>query len=228
MTLYLSRLRLNRRAGNEALRPLLDPDDPSKAISAHHRLLWTAFADGPDRRRDFLWRADDRGLFYTLSERPPAAHDLFDPPEVKEFAPVLSAGDRLSFVLRANATKDRASAKAGGGNRRVDLVMDLLKSVPKGARAEARSSLADQAARGWMERQGALHGFALRGLSVEGYATPSLGDRPGPRSQQARLGILDLAGVIEVTDSVAFTARLGQGFGRAKAFGCGLMLIRRA
>ena len=34
--------------------------------------------------------------------------------------------------------------------------------------------------------------------------------------------------LIEVTDPPAFLARLAAGFGRAKAFGCGLMLIRRA
>lgn len=38
------------------------------------------------------------------------------------------------------------------------------------------------------------------------------------------------AGVVTkiVTDSIAFVTKLGQGFGRARAFGCGLMLIRRA
>ena len=35
-------------------------------------------------------------------------------------------------------------------------------------------------------------------------------------------------GVVEVTDPTAFLSRLAQGFGSAKAFGNGLMLIRRA
>jgi CRISPR system Cascade subunit CasE len=50
----------------------------------------------------------------------------------------------------------------------------------------------------------------------------------GKRRRQPQFGVLDLAGTIEVTDSDAFLAALAQGFGRAKAFGCGLMLIRRA
>ena len=61
MTLYLSRLTLNRSAGNAGLAPLLDPTNPAQALDAHHRLLWSIFADGPDRRRDFLWRADGDG-----------------------------------------------------------------------------------------------------------------------------------------------------------------------
>jgi CRISPR system Cascade subunit CasE len=44
----------------------------------------------------------------------------------------------------------------------------------------------------------------------------------------ASFGVLDFAGLIEVADPSVFVARLGQGFGKAKAFGCGLMLIRRA
>ncbi|WP_243641924.1 type I-E CRISPR-associated protein Cas6/Cse3/CasE [Rhodovulum steppense] len=46
--------------------------------------------------------------------------------------------------------------------------------------------------------------------------------------RQPQFGILDLEGRIEVTDPEALLARLARGFGRAKAFGCGLMLIRRA
>ena len=49
MTLYLSRLTLDRRAPSRALAPLLDPEDRHRAADAHHRLIWTAFSDGEDR-----------------------------------------------------------------------------------------------------------------------------------------------------------------------------------
>lgn len=234
MTLYLSRLTLDRAAGNAALMPLLDPESPAQALDAHHRLLWTLFADGPDRRRDFLWRTEGAGRFFVLSFRPPAAHPLFLPPEVKEFAPALAPGDRLAFVLRANATKDRAAIsrlapeERRGKSRRVDLVMDLLHTVPKSARAEERFRLADQAAREWLARQGTAHGFAPEGITLHDYSVTPLPRQSGPRAGQARLGILDIAGTLIVTDPATFTARLGKGFGRARAFGCGLMLIRRA
>ena len=76
-----------------------------------------------------------------------------------------------------------------------------------------------------MARQGAAKGFAPRSTVVEGYSTIELGRR---RREGATFGILDLRGEIEVTDPGAFLAALGVGFGRAKAWGCGLMLIRRA
>lgn len=230
MTLYLSRLTLNREAGLAALAPLLDPSGAGQAADAHHRLIWSLFADGPDRRRDFLWRADGKGRFYALSARMPTASALFLPPEVKEFAPALAAGDQLAFVLRANATKTRKTGKAtkSGKEHKAhdDVVMRLL---PNGAgrRAEKRMETAEAEARGWMNLQGAQAGFALRDLEVEDYSVMKLPGHVGNRKGQPQFGVLDLQGVIEVTDPAAFLPALTRGFGRAKGFGCGLMLIRR-
>lgn len=220
--MYLSRLTLNRDAPRSALAPLLDPAGRDQAADAHHRLIWTLFADDPDRRRDFLWRADGKGRFYTFSARPPVGNDLFAPPETKPFEADLRPGDRLAFTLRANATRDRAGHKA---DRRVDVVMDLLKTVPKKERAGERMRLAKEAASAWMMRQGAARGFATEGVAVDGYTTLSLGRG---RRAGATFGILDLTGLIRVTDARRFEAALATGFGRAKAWGCGLMLIRRA
>lgn len=232
MSMYLSRLSLARDAGNAALSGLLDPADPGQAKSTHHRLLWTLFADGPDRTRDFLWRAEREGRFFTLSQRPPKPHALFAPPEVKEFAPTLAVGDRLTFVLRANATKDRSAVsrlpKAEQRSRRVDLVMDLLRAVPKSGRRDVRQDLAKQAAEDWFGRQGAAHGFAAEELIVNDYSVVSLPRQKGRREAHAKFGILGLSGTLQVTDPSAFVTRIGLGFGRARAFGCGLMLIRRA
>ena len=145
---------------------------------------------------------------------------------------MLAEGDRLTYVLRANATKDRAAIsrlpKAEQKSRRVDLVMDLLRAVPKGSRAEVRQDMAKQAAEQWLGRQGAAHGFVCEEIFVNDYSVVSLPRQKGRRETHAKLGILDLSGTLRVTDPVAFVARLGQGFGRARAFGCGLMLIRRA
>ena len=232
MKLYFSRLTLNRAASAAALMPLLNPREPGLAADAHHRLIWTVFSDGKDRQRDFLWRHDGQGRFFTLSGRPPEASDLFNPPETKVFDPELSAGDRLQFTLRANATKDRAAVSRlekdarRGNSRRVDVVMDIIHAAPAGEkRADIRGAMAQAAAEAWMGRQGAAKGFAPRTTVVEGYSTIELGRR---RRQGATFGILDLRGEVEVTDPGTFLAALAAGFGRAKAWGCGLMLIRRA
>ena len=232
MTLYLSRLTLNRSAPAAALMPLLNPSAPRQAADAHHRLIWSVYSDGKDRRRDFLWRHDGRGRFFVLSARRPRMSELFEAPETKVFDPELRTGDRLQFSLRANATKDRAVVsrmkqdERRGKSRRVDVVMDLMRSAPEAERrAEIRSAIAQAAAEAWMASQGAAKGFAVRSTVVEGYSTIELGRL---RREGATFGILDLRGEIEVTDPDTFLTALGVGFGRAKAWGCGLMLIRRA
>jgi CRISPR system Cascade subunit CasE len=61
---------------------------------------------------------------------------------------------------------------------------------------------------------------------VTGYRTLRL-DRAG-RGAEARIGVLDFEGTLEVTNPTSFIEAIGHGLGRSKAFGCGLMLIRRA
>jgi CRISPR system Cascade subunit CasE len=48
------------------------------------------------------------------------------------------------------------------------------------------------------------------------------------RNAAMRIGVLDLEGVLVVSDPARLCHCLAHGFGRAKAFGCGLMMIRRA
>lgn len=220
--MYLSRLRLSRKPSAQALSSLLNPKQEGQRLDAHHKLLWSVFSDGPDRARDFLWRAEGEGRFIALSSRPPEMSDLFDPPEVKEFAPALAEGDRLFFGLRANATRMR---KAAG---RVDVVMDALHGLPAGSRADERTALAQSAGADWLAGQGAKAGFRLIGCEVGEYSTITLPGYRGPRKGQPQFGILDLSGLLEVTDPAVFLLQLAEGFGRAKAYGCGLMLIRRA
>ena len=53
MTLYLSRLTLNREAPAAALLPLLNPWEPGAAADAHHRLIWSVFADSGGAQAGF-------------------------------------------------------------------------------------------------------------------------------------------------------------------------------
>lgn len=222
--MYLSRLRLSRDPQVAALNALLDPSDCGNRLDAQHRLIWSAFADDPQATRDFLWRDDGDCTFLVQSPRPPQDSPFFDPPDIREHAPDLRAGDHLSFLMRVNATRDLRGEK----RRRVDVVMHLLHEIPKDQRNTRRMELATEAAQLWMTSQGARAGFAPDEVQVQDYSTQTLPGHRGKRRGAPRFGILDLTGKITVTDPEAFITKLGQGFGRAKSFGCGLMLIRRA
>jgi CRISPR system Cascade subunit CasE len=196
--------------------------------------VWTLFGDDPDRRRDFLWREAEPGLFYLLSERPPEDHHaLFRLDEAKRFAPELRPGDRLHFALRVNATVARRPDGSTGRGKPCDIVMDALYRLPKDARADDRRRLIADVAEKWLAKQGEKAGFrvaspargeAAGALSMAAYRTLNIERSARP----ARIGVLDLEGDLEIQDSIAFVTALACGFGRAKAFGCGLMLVRRA
>mgnify|MGYP006276476029 FL=1 len=229
MTLWLSRVRLRRDPSAEALSALIDPEADAndceaqgRRHDAHHRLVWTLFAGDREARRDFLWRAEGDGAFTILSHRPPVEAPLFEPPETRPFTPNLAPGDRLGFLLRANATK----ARSGVG--RVDVVMDRLHGIPKQDRPERRMDVAHEAATEWMKGLGQRKGFAPLRVAVQHYSTATLPGYRGKRRGEPRYGLLDLDGILTVNDPETFIAALAAGFGRAKAFGCGLMLLRRA
>lgn len=229
MTLYLSRLRIARDRSVQTIGSLIDPDAREARFDAHHKLIWSAFAGDPDASRDFLWRAEGNGIFLVLSRRPPSDSPLFDPADVKEFAPDLKAGDRLGFVLRANATRtEKTGTQSSSGKERkrhLDLVMDAL--PPKGAdRAGQRMDLAHGVAEAWLARQGERHGFVPDILALEDYSVHRFRRERGARP--IILGVLDMTGTLTVRDPDALLNAVAQGFGRAKAFGCGLMLLRRA
>lgn len=240
MTHYLTRAVLNRKAPEHALRPLLDPVDKDAAFDAHHRLMWTLFPD-PDAKRDFLWRADDKGKFLILSAREPQGSRLFEPLESKPFEPVLAEGDRLMFLLRTNATRDRRSGpqddvapgtrRRPRKNRRVDIVMHAMRmqeikggTTGADSRADRRMDIAGEAAREWLAAQGVRRGFSVDALAVDDYRVCKLKRRGG---REATFGVIDLRGLLSVRDPEVFTSALLMGFGRSKAYGCGLMLLRR-
>jgi CRISPR system Cascade subunit CasE len=220
--LYLSRLSLCRDPSLAALERVLVPVEDGERTGAAHRLIWTAFADDGHRKRDFLWRQDDKRRWLVLSQRlPDNRHQLFDI-ETKPFDPLLEKGQRLTFALRANAAVTRKDKN--GQPKRSDIVMDRLRAFSKGERASERHRIAREAGREWLIAQGATAGFRVDRAGVTAYRTEKI---PRARRGPIELGVIDFEGEISVEEPQLFLSALAAGFGKAKAFGCGLMLIRR-
>ncbi len=232
--LFLSRLSLRHSPEIGPLMRVLQPDDDAQAIATDHQLVWSVMPPGIQQAHEaerqsgrqssaMLWRRESKGRYLILGPRPIEQSSLFVI-ESKPFDVTLAAGDRLRFVLRVNATVDRRIGGRAGETRRSDIVMDMLRADPAPEHAGRRLDLAQEAATAWLAARGGKAGFALDALAVESYRATPLGT--GRRSRSS-IGILDLAGILTISDAPAFLARLKAGFGRAKAFGCGLMLVRR-
>lgn len=236
---YISRIKVRGDAKAAALAPLLLPSGEGERGGAMHRVMWSIHTDGPDRGRDFLWREDEGAggerRYISVSARPPSdVSGLFDV-ETKPYEPELEEGDRLSFSLRANATRSIPLPDgARGRGRRVDVVIAELHATRgiEGPYGPRRDEVAARVASEWMEQQGSKKGFRLRRdrddrpwVSVDAYRIlemPRVGARP------IRLGILDLSGELVVTSPGPMVETLLRGLGHGRAFGLGLMLVRRS
>ena len=233
--LYLSRAQVKESSLMDALASLKIFEAAGGGHMAAHRLVWSLFPGDPRAQRDFLFRREDaadrggRASFLVLSRRRPTLHSPVFDVNTQDFAPNLSIGDRLVFSLVANPAINRTARAPEGGIRRHDVVMDALKSIEKGdARRAARPQIIELAARAWLLRRAETSGFALaepKRLHVDQYESIQIGR--GSSAAPIRVSVLRFNGLLEVTDPARFLEAIAFGFGRARAFGCGLMLIRR-
>lgn len=222
--MYMSRLRLT---GRDAKRVLAGGE------YRHHQALWALFSDSPERRRDFIYRRmeGEPGLvFLAVSARPPSDPFGAWAVQTKEYAPALEPGDRLRFSLRANPV--RTGRNANGKPARFDVVMDRKRALrEKGVEPvemPSQAQIAQKAGVDWMASRQEKIGLEIEsnGLRADGYRILEM-----PRGQgksKVRIATLDFEGVCRVIDPDRLQKALFEGIGPAKAFGCGLLLIKRA
>jgi len=197
-----------------------------------HQYLWRLFETDPDAERDFLFRREQvEGWprFYMISGRAPGRTDGFWNIESKEYAPKIYADQQLAFSLRVNPIVTRKGKD--GKRQRHDVVMDLKTRTGYGEQPIADrpplSALVQEAGIAWLEARAEKHGFAIvpDAVRVDGYRQHQVTKRGGKHS--IRYSTLDFTGLLTVTDPEAFRRALLDGIGPAKAFGCGMMLVRR-
>lgn len=198
----------------------------SGECDAGHRLVWTLFP-GENAQRDFVYREVERGKFLIVSRRPAVdAHHLWRL-DSKPYRPEPISGERYSFILRANPSLDISRGERR--SQRVDAIMHAKFQ----ARQRGEPWNADRersAALDWLFGKEASLGvrFDRGACDASGYVQVGLPPKKSAKDRRAiHLSVVDYNGVIEVIDGARFAEKLTQGIGRAKAFGCGLMLIRR-
>ncbi len=199
-----------------------------------HQHLWRLFDADPEAERDFLFRREQPvggfPRFYLLSGREPRHGDKVWQIETKAYHPTIHPGQQLAFSLRVNPIVTRRDAQ--GGQVRHDVVMDLkhcigFKKLPLSERP-LLGELIQQAGMEWLQKRAERHGFSfLPGqVRVEGYQRHRAAKKGGKKP--IRYSTLDFTGLLTVTDAESFQQALTKGIGPAKAFGCGLLLVRRA
>lgn len=188
----------------------------------YHRQLWRLFPgelreprrNAEESRNGFLFRVEEHrpgrpAHLLVQSRRAPQATPSVHVIAAREVHPRPSLGQRLAFLLTANPIKTIADAErdAKPGKKsdrcRVPLIREddqrewLLRKLAAGAEVEAANVLPH----------------------------PPLYFRKGSRG--GKLVTVTFEGVLRVRESDALVTLLESGVGPAKAFGCGLLLVRR-
>lgn len=208
-------------------------------LYAIHQLLWKLFPDDSGGRRPFLFRQEiekeqltientRRGLplFYVVSQRAPVPVNGLLNVDIKEYCPKIKAGTRLSFDVRVNPVIAR---KTDGKENSVkhDVSMDAKHQAKARGITDSLeiASLMQNAVSEWFLEKGNVFGFQPENsdmVEITSYRQHLL--RKG--SNRIRFSSVDLTGVLRVVDSNLFEKALFNGIGSAKAFGCGLLLVK--
>jgi CRISPR system Cascade subunit CasE len=187
-----------------------------------HRHLWRLFpgearetrGNGDEARQGFLFRVEENqpsrsARLLVQSRRVPETAAGMTLLGTREFNPQPVAGQRLAFLLTANPVKT---------------ITDAEREAKPGKKSEkCRVPLIqEEAQRDWLARK--LAGAAdVEGADVLPHAP--LHFRKGNRG--GKVVTVSYEGTLRVIDPAALAARLENGIGPAKAFGCGLLLVRR-
>lgn len=230
--MYLSRVQLNIRQ----LTPETLPKWQHATPYAAHQWLWQLFPE--QQQRSFLFRMEAGGRFWLLSSVAPLTdHALFSV-ETKAFQPQLTAGLKLDFQLRANPVVCR-------NKKRSDVLMNAkYQAKQQGLPKEQLWQLQTQAAQQWLIRQSEQHGFNLlppasnefadwagtddasaQLVTIDAYQQHRFRRRAGEK--MFTYSSVDFSGCLQVTDPERFTRALAAGLGKSKAFGCGMLMIKR-
>ncbi|HPD61452.1 MAG TPA: type I-E CRISPR-associated protein Cas6/Cse3/CasE [Thermodesulfobacteriota bacterium] len=210
-----------------------------------HQVLWKLF-DFPRQEKkektEFLFRFDINKenmlpVFYVLSCRqyPRDREGLWDI-ESKNYDPVIKEGDRLAFKLRVNPVVTRKPAEPDPNpkkRKRHDVVMEAKIRLKNEAVVREKwphiNEIIHKSGIEWLRKRGDENGFTFsnederREVSVDGYHTHEF----YKNRARVRFSSLDFTGTLNVIDSKLFKRILFNGLGPAKAFGCGLMLVKR-
>ncbi|HWV16177.1 MAG TPA: type I-E CRISPR-associated protein Cas6/Cse3/CasE [Cellvibrio sp.] len=202
-----------------------------------------------------LGRARNLPLYYVLSaEKPVTSSPIFNISS-KAFQPKLVVGEKLAFKLRANPTISRHE-EGKKNSKRHDVIMDAqyqfltaackVRGLPNSfKKSELRKFLfshpdfneeknrkefilslnnaVETAAIEWIKKRGDNHGYLVDSAQATGYRWNALPEK----DRHAGFSSMDYEGVLTVTNPEIFIPMLTSGLGPSKAFGCGLMLIRR-
>lgn len=207
-----------------------------------HQQIWSLVRQDQQQTRDFLFNIDydpykNVNHILLLSPNQLQGNSKFLIESVK-YNPLLSQGEKLRFKLRANPIVKR---KFDNKQKEFNVVINAIEMKKQQGDYLQDSSLDElihDVGMEWLMRKGEQHGFSIIFQQIHEetrfkYPQVNIGNEfeyqvKSETKPEFLIRTLDFDGILEVTEPELFKTALLKGIGSAKAFGCGLMLIKRA
>ncbi len=225
--MYFSRVTFNSGS--------MDPEELVDMVKGNpyaiHSILWKLFPDMPNAKRDFLFRREAGNgwpFFYMVSKRQPQTPNGKVKVETKSYHPKLSVGQQLSFCLRANPIVTKKDIN--GKRLRHDVVMNEKHNLSRPFSVEdsiSSGELEFLAGIKWLSTRSKRMGIEFNPEEVRVYGYQQHWFKSQKQKPLIKISSLDYSGLLTVTNPESCCYTLSNGIGPAKAFGCGLMLVRR-
>ena len=197
-----------------------------------HKKIWELVSRSENQKRDFLYRVEYDAYqnikhIYLLAPHQIASRNNLKIAVSPRYQPQIETGECLYFKLRANPIIKR---KKNGKAKEYGLIMDAKHQCKKNGQNYldqfSMDELISDVGMKWLGRKGEQHGFSVKRFEVKigNDREYSIGS---PRKETFTLRTLDFDGVLTVVDPGLFADALYKGIGSAKAFGCGMMMVKR-
>lgn len=216
-----------------------------------HGVLAAVFGDRAPKPFSIAGDTGERLSVYAYADRDLAAlreaRDPFAPPDVDALIdweaaaakpmPALAAGMRLAFSVRVCPTVRLGRTPAGGktSGAEIDAYLAAIDKWEAGGAPQpmpGRDAIYLDWFRAALDRAG---GAELESLRVAGFQLEDLmrksgnrGDAVRPAAELRRHPAATMEGVLRVTEAEPFARLLARGVGRHRAFGFGMLLLRKA
>ncbi|MCG2777812.1 MAG: type I-E CRISPR-associated protein Cas6/Cse3/CasE [Desulfobacterales bacterium] len=197
-----------------------------------HKKIWELVSRNENQKRDFLYRVEYDAYqnikhIYLLAPNQIASHNNLKIAVSPRYQPQIETGEYLYFKLRANPIIKR---KENGKAKEYSLVMDAKHQFKKnGQNYQEQFSLDElihDVGMKWLIRKGEQHGFSVKQFEVKTNNDCEYSIKL-PGKKVFTLRTLDFEGKLKIVDADRFKKSLFNGIGSAKAFGCGMMMVKR-
>ena len=223
--MYLHKISIDREALNKDRKIYQD-------VYSLHQKIWALVSRNKNQKRDFLYRIGYDAYqnikhIYLLAPNQISSQENIKIAVSPRYQPQIETGEFLFFKLRANPIVKR---KENGKAKEYSIIMDAKHQFNKNGKNYQEQFSLDELIHDvgmkWLIRKGEQHGFSVKQFEVRINNDCEYSVKP-PGNKVFTLRTLDFEGKLKIVDADRFKKALFQGIGSAKAFGCGLMLVRR-